>query len=223
MRSTATHRSILSAGRIFHRPNNFAICFLISSFAYRFLAACQWWLTFRFFFKYPLILTCVVPVDDGGGDADDCDAVVVATGTETSKLLAAAATVVLVADTDASCDAVDWCGGTLLLFFTTNFCMMSFHRFSLFDEFFIFHFLFHSKSNNFPLDFERVRHSKQSIDGIYIDGLMFIDAYRQSHSNALGIYFPKIEPRWNTCIFRFHSISLHRYWILFMHKRHSQL
>lgn len=57
------------------------------------------------------MLTCVVPVDDGDGDADDCDAVVVGGGgsarTAFGELLGFVAVVggTAMDDADASCDA----------------------------------------------------------------------------------------------------------------------
>lgn len=107
------------------------------------------------------MLTCVVPVDDGDGDADDCDAVVVG-GARTvfGELFGFVAIVgaTAVDDADASCDAFGCGGGALLLFLTTNFCMLTFQAFHFWFVLLFcvqFHFLFHLKFNEVPLDLHR--------------------------------------------------------------------
>lgn len=122
-------------------------------------------------------MTCVVPVDEGDGDADDCDAVAVVTGTATSKLLLVvvaaivAVTAVPVDDASASCDATDCGGGALLLFFTTNLCMMPFHALHFLFSSFFFHTVFHLKFNDVPLDHHR--EPATQIDGFYLNYSVF--------------------------------------------------
>lgn len=75
------------------------------------------------------MLTCVVPVDDGDGDADDCDAVLVGGARTVSEVFVSIIGATVVDDVGASCNGPACGGGALLLFFTTNFCMLTFHDF----------------------------------------------------------------------------------------------
>lgn len=115
----------------------FSFCFNIFHSSLTAFVTCQNKLTFRFFFKYPLMLTCVVPVDDGDGDADDCDAVVVGGARTVSAVFVAIVGATVVDDADASCDALGCNVGPLLLFFTTNFCMFTFGLFFYYYFFFV--------------------------------------------------------------------------------------